>query len=133
MSVLVDTNVLSELARPRPDPNVVAWASQLEIVTVSVITVDEVFFGLAIKNNPRVQKWFEAFFDTDCRILEITASIARHAGILRGQLTAGGKPRAQADMLIASTAALHGLTVATRNTKDFAGCGISVLNPFDQG
>lgn len=130
MSVLLDTNVLSELARPRPTPTVAAWASQLEAVTVSVVTVDEVFYGLAIKPNPRIQTWFEAFFDSGCRILDVTAPIARHAGILRGQLRAGGMPRTQADMLIAATAALHGLTVATRNAKDFAHCGIAVLNPF---
>jgi predicted nucleic acid-binding protein len=131
MSVLIDTNVLSELARPRPAPHVAAWVGALQTVTVSVITIDEVFFGLTTKRNARVQRWFEAFIDAHCTVLEITAPIARHAGILRGQLAARGVARSQADMLIAATAARHGLSVATRNERDFAECGISVVNPFD--
>ena len=130
MSILVDTNILSELARPRPDPRVVQWANGLSTVIVSVVTVEEVFFGLSAKHSPRIERWFEDFFDSDCRILEITTAIARHAGVLRGQLTRRGRPRAQADMLIAATAALHGLTLATRNERDFQDCGVTVVNPL---
>jgi predicted nucleic acid-binding protein len=131
MSILIDTNVLSELARPRPDPRVVDWAGGLSTVILSVVTVEEVFFGLSAKRSPRIERWFEEFFDSDCRILEITTPIARHAGVLRGQLTQRGRPRAQADMLIAATAALHGLTLATRDERDFEDCGVTVVNPFD--
>lgn len=130
MSVLVDTNVLSELARPRPDPRVIDWAGGLPAVMLSAITVEEIFFGLAAKRSPRIERWFEDFFASDCRILEVTAPIARHAGVLRGQLGRRGRPRAQADMLIAATAALHGLTLATRNERDFEACGVTVVNPF---
>jgi predicted nucleic acid-binding protein len=130
MSILVDTNVLSELARPRPDPRVVDWAGGLSTVILSVVTIEEVFFGLSAKSSPRIERWFEDFLESDCRILEITTPIARHAGVLRGQLAKRGRPRAQADMLIAATAALHGLTLATRNERDFKGCGVTVVNPF---
>ncbi|HEX2689321.1 MAG TPA: type II toxin-antitoxin system VapC family toxin [Kofleriaceae bacterium] len=130
MSILVDTNVLSELARPRPDPRVVDWAGGLSMVILSVVTIEEVFFGLSAKSSPRIERWFEDFLESDCRILEITTPIARHAGVLRGQLAKRGRLRAQADMLIAATAALHGLTLATRNERDFKGCGVTVVNPF---
>ena len=130
MSILVDTNVLSELARPRPDPRVVDWAGGLSTMMLSVVTVEEIFFGLSAKRNPRIERWFEDFLDSDCRILEVTTPIARHAGVLRGQLARRGRPRAQADMLIAATAALHGLTLATRNERDFQDCGVTVVNPF---
>jgi predicted nucleic acid-binding protein len=130
MSLLIDTNVLSELARPRPDRRVIEWASELAAVTLSAITVEEIFFGLAAKPNARIERWFEGFLETDCQVLEVTAPIARHAGVLRGQLAKRGRPRSQADMLIAATAALHGLTLATRNQRDFADCGVSVHNPF---
>lgn len=130
MSILVDTNILSELARPRPDASVVDWAGGLSTVMLSVITVEEVFFGLSARPSPRIERWFEDFLGSDCRVLEVTTPIARHAGVLRGQLTKRGRPRAQADMLIAATAALHGLTLATRNERDFEDCGVTVVNPF---
>lgn len=130
MSILVDTNVLSELARPRPNPRVVDWAGGLSTVILSMVTVEEVFFGLSAKPNPRIERWFEEFLDSDCKILEVTTPIARHAGVLRGQLAKRGRPRPQADMLIAATAALHGLTLATRNERDFKSCGVTVVNPF---
>jgi predicted nucleic acid-binding protein len=130
MSILIDTNVLSELARPRPDPRVVDWAGDLSTVILSVVSVEEVFFGLSAKPSPRIARWFEDFLDSDCRVLEVTTPIARHAGILRGQLATRGRPRTQADMLIAATAALHGLTLATRNERDFKDCGVTVVNPF---
>jgi predicted nucleic acid-binding protein len=130
MSVLVDTNVIAELSRLRPEPRVVAWAGGLATVMLSAITVDEIFLGLSAKPSPRIERWFENFLDGDCQILEVTAPIARQAGVLRGQFARRGRPRTQADMLIAATAARHGLTLATRNERDFADCGITVVNPF---
>jgi predicted nucleic acid-binding protein len=130
MTILIDTNVISELARPRPDTRVVAWAGGLRTMLLSAITVEEVFYGLSSRSNPRIERWFADFLESDCRVLDITAPIARHAGVLRGQLGRRGRPRTQADMLIAATAAWHGLTVATRNGRDFANCGVTVVNPF---
>ena len=130
MSFLVDTNVISELARPSPNPQVIRWTEGLESLAISVVTLDEVFFGLTMKPNPRVLGWFETFVERHCQVLEVTAPIARQAGILRGQLGLRGRPRTQADMLIAATAAQHGLTLATRNQRDFVGCGIALLKPF---
>jgi predicted nucleic acid-binding protein len=130
VSFLVDTNVISELARRAPNRNVLLWADSLDGFTVSAITIDEVFFGLTAKANARIHLWFESFVQTHCRILDVTAPIARQAGVLRGQFAARGQSRCQADMLIAATAAQGGLTLATRNEKDFAGCGVAVLNPF---
>jgi toxin FitB len=130
MGIVLDTNVVSELARPRPDPRVIDWAGRLTAVILSAVTVEEVFFGLSAKRNVRIERWFEDFLDSDCQVLEVTKAIARHAGVLRGQLVRRGRPRAQADMLIAATAALHGLTLATRNERDFEDCGVTVVNPF---
>ncbi len=130
MSALVDTNVLSELVRARPSARVVAWLGALDEVHISVITIEEVMFGLAHKRNARVQRWFESFFDSACKVVEVSAAIARQAGILRGQLAARGRTRTQADMLIAASAAQHGLSLATRNVRDFADCGIAVVDPW---
>jgi toxin FitB len=130
VSFLVDTNVISELVRPRPNQGVVAWAGARETLTLSVITLEEMLYGLALRRNMKVQRWLERFVEQRCNVLEVTASIARHAGTLRGQLAARGRVRSQADMLIAATAAQHGLTLATRNERDFDDCGVPVENPF---
>jgi predicted nucleic acid-binding protein len=127
---LVDTNVISEPIRPRPNPAVVAWLSTVDEIAISVISLEEISLGLARKRSARIERWFDELFST-CRILEVTAPIARHAGVLRGQLGARGQARTQADMLLAATAAIHGLTLATRNVRDFDGCGVVVVDPFD--
>lgn len=127
---LVDTNILSELVRKRPDPGVLEWAQGVRRVALSAVTVEEVSFGLAWKPNPRIQLWFEEFLDTHCEVLPVTAEIARRSGEIRGDLQARGQTRSSADMIIASTAQEHQLTVVTRNVRDFEGCGVSILNPF---
>jgi predicted nucleic acid-binding protein len=132
VSILVDTNVLSELARPRPDANVVSWVATLDQLVLSVITLEEISFGLAAKPNRRVTAWFDDFVPRHCRVLGITAPIARQAGIMRGVFAARGQVRTQADVLIAATAAQHGLSLATRNARDFQGCGIALVNPFQR-
>lgn len=63
-------------------------------------------------------------------ILPITADIARRAGEMRRDFLKQGITRQPADMLIAATAQIHGLTLVTRNIRDFEGCGIGLLNPF---
>lgn len=128
--MLCDTNIISELARVQPNPNVLAWAATVTEVYLSVVTVEEIHFGLAWKDNPRIRQWFEKFLQQHCTILPITPPIARLAGELRGNLQAKGQIRTQADILIAATAAIHGIPLVTRNTKDFTDCGISLINPF---
>ena len=130
MTQLVDTNILSELVRPRPDPGVLTWAEGITSINVSIITLEEITFGLEAKPNHRIETWFSRYFDSHCTFLEVTDAIARHAGHLRGNLRRKGITRTQADMLIAATASIHGLTLVTRNDRDFEGCGIALLNPF---
>lgn len=88
------------------------------------------FYGLALRRNVKVQRWLEQFIEQRCSGLDVSVAIARHAGTLRSQLAARGRVRSQADMLIAATAAQHGLTIATRNERDFDECGVPVENPF---
>ena len=130
MTYLCDTNVLSELARPAPNPGVLAWAAEIKTVSISTITIDEIIFGLTLRPNVRVLAWFEDFVASSCHVLDVTPAVARLAGAMRARLAGRGQVRTQADMLIAASAAAHGLTLVTRNIKDFTGCGIDVLNPF---
>jgi toxin FitB len=129
---LVDTNVLGELSRKRPHPGVLAWAATVRRVALSVITVEEVLFGLARHPIERVGTWFDQFLARHCEVLDITKPIAVLAGTLRGQLASRGQVRSQADILIAATAAHHGLTLVTRNVRDFDGCGVQVFNPVSR-
>jgi predicted nucleic acid-binding protein len=130
MSYLCDTNIISELTRPMPNSGVTAWIGTVTFLNLSVITIEEIYYGLTAKPNARIQNWFENFLITHCQILPITSEIAKCAGELRGFLRTQGKPRTQADIFIAATAKIHSLTLVTRNIKDFEGCGISTLNPF---
>ncbi len=130
---LVDTNVISELAHAHPEPRVLRWAQEQRSVTLSVITVEEIAFGIA-RHSParrtRLTAWFESLIASAARIYEINLPVARISAELRARREAAGHRAAQADMLIAATALAHGLTLATQNTKDFTGCGIALIDPF---
>jgi toxin FitB len=129
--ILCDTNVLGELTKRRPKPAVRRWAgSVIAPISVSVVTVEEIWFGLAWRPNDQIAAWLERFLAEHCRILGVDAPIAARAGRLRGSLRASGSTRTQADMLIAATAIEHRLVLATRNVRDFEGCGVEIVNPF---
>lgn len=127
---LVDTNIISELVRPKPNRGVLDWADTVTTMALSVITLEEIYYGLAWKPNPRVHAWFDGFVENGCEVFPITKEIAKGCAQLRGHLQSKGLPRSQADMLIASTAQHHQLTLVTRNARDFDHCGITILNPF---
>jgi toxin FitB len=130
MSFLCDTNIISELVRPQPNPGVLIWVKNLSDINISVITVEEIFYGLTSKPNIKIQSWWENFMQNHCQILPITAEIAQLCGQLRGQQMLIGKTVTQADMMIAATAQIHQLTLVTRNMRDFDSCGIPLFNPF---
>ncbi len=130
MRYLCDTNIISEVMRREPVPEVLSWFQQQSVIALSVVSVEEIQCGLAFKQAPRQLEWFEEFCESCCSILPLIEPIAVHAGILRGQLRRSGHVRTQADIFIAATAAHHGLALATRNIADFDHCGIPLLNPF---
>lgn len=127
---LADTNVVSELFRASADRRVTAWAELQPRLAVSAVTVEELAFGFARRPNPELEARVGVFLDENCEIVAVDQGIARRSGRLRGRLEAAGQTRHSFDMLIAATAAERGFTLATRNVRDFAGCGIRVINPF---
>jgi predicted nucleic acid-binding protein len=130
---LVDTNVLSELPRPRPNVHVVRWLQRQTTVVLSVITVEELAYGVArapASQRPKLARWLDEILDSAAQTLDVTEAIAKAAGELRAARESAGRRVAQADMLIAATALVHGLTLATRNGRDFDGCGIAMVDPF---
>jgi toxin FitB len=128
--ILVDTNVISELMRPAPNPQVVAWFSRLEGFAFSVVSLEEVRFGLALRRSARVERIFQELLERYGSVLPVTAAVAETAAMLRATQRMRGRTRTQADMLIAATAHVHGLRLATRNARDFDGCGVRLVDPF---
>lgn len=127
---LCDTNVVSELTRREPNPGLLAWVEGVRSLTISVVTLEEILYGLAWRPVPRIVSWFDSFLERRCEIVSVTPEVARISGQLRGRFQAKGETRTQADMMIAATAQALGLTVVTRNVRHFDGCGVPVLSPF---
>jgi predicted nucleic acid-binding protein len=134
MRFLLDTNVISEVRRTKPDPHVRAWIAGLSPgqVFFSALTIGELRRGAArlrTRDEDRAagfDSWVDELEDDyGERILPVTLEIATRWGRL--ELV---RPLPVVDTLIAATAIVHGLTVATRNTKDFADTGVPVYNPF---
>lgn len=128
---LIDTNIVSELMRRQPDTKVKGWCLTESDFYISPITLDEITYGLERQSLETKLQWFDKFISNRCTVLPVTDAIALRSGKIRGELAAQGITRSQADMLIAATAWAHGLTLATRNTRDFEGTGIALFNPFE--
>ncbi|HAV13040.1 MAG TPA: PIN domain-containing protein [Opitutae bacterium] len=128
---LCDTNIISEEMCPKPAPEVREWLKTIDTIHISVITIDEIIYGLQRRGMNNRIEWFEAFILDRCILLDIDESIAFRAGKFRADLAKAGQTLEQADMLIAATAWTHHLTLATRNTKNFEGTGVELFNPFE--
>jgi predicted nucleic acid-binding protein len=129
MTFLLDTNVVSELTKRRPNQGVLAWAATVIDQQLSAISVDELRFGMARRPDQRIINWLDQYLKLH-PVLPVTREIAEQAGAMRGNFSRKGIVREQADMLIAATAQAHNLTLVTRNTRNFENCGIGLLNPF---
>lgn len=136
MSYLVDTNVFSEPAKPKPDTAVVTWLRQHESeLYVSAITIGELRRGIerlpAGKRKEQLRKWLAAL--CEClkgRILSFNTSTAHLWGQLKAKWDKAGLTIPSLDSQIAATAHRHSLTIVTRNVTDFRQAGVKVLNPF---
>ena len=138
MRVLLDTCVLSELRRPKPDPAVRRALDSLadEDVFVSVISVGEISKGIALlRESPKkgaLRGWLETlerhYAD---RLLPIDLETSRIWGELTAAAQKGGRAVPATDGLIAATALRHGLRLMTRNTTDFEPTGVLLLNPWE--
>ena len=138
MSVLLDTNVVSELIRKVPEPAVVTWVSghSLDDLFFSAVGEAELRYGAAIlpagrRRNTLFQEieamLRDAFGD---RVLPFDSTAAHAYGDIAAVRRSVGRPVAPADCQIAAIAASRGMVVATRNVRDFEGMGIVVVDPW---
>ena len=135
---LLDTNIPSELVRPQPEPKVRTWvaAQNLDTLFISAVSFGELRKGIFLRSPGKRRAELEAWIETDLsilfsgRILSVTRSIAERWGVLEGQRQLAGLPLNAPDGMIAATALEHGLTLVTRNTKDFADLGVAIINPW---
>jgi predicted nucleic acid-binding protein len=131
---LIDTNVVSEAARPRPDPDVVAFLQRERDICVSVILFEELSFGLERappERRARLTLFVEGVFAKfGALALPVDLGIARLSGQLRANANNAGRALHMADALMAATAMTHGAILVTRNARDFMGLGVELCNPF---
>jgi toxin FitB len=131
---LVDANVLSEPTRPAPDAKVVEWLRRHEReIAVDPIILGELRFGILLlrsgKKRARLERWFESGVQR-LQCLPWEAETGLQWAQLLASLRAAGRAMPIKDSLIATTALVHGLTVATRNRADFEKAGVSIIDPF---
>ena len=139
MSFLIDTNVLSEWIKPRPNAGVIAWLHETDEdrTFLSVITLTELRYGIermpAGNRRDRLDDWMvnELPLRFEGRILPVDPAIADACGRVVARSEAAGRRMEVADALIAATAHVHRLTVVTRNTSDFEAAVTNILNPWD--
>lgn len=136
MSYLVDTNVFSELVKPRPDALVVAWLRKHEHeLYVSTVTIGEIRRGIEKlpegRRKTRLRAWLQSLCDVmRGRVLNYNASTAHVWGQLKAKWDKAGVSIPSLDSQIAATAHRYSLVIVTRNTSDFNKTGMKVLNPF---
>ncbi len=132
---LLDTNVVSELAKRAPDPQVVAFLSSRDDLWLSTVVTYELEFGLRLLPVGRRRRQLEDALtaivtDHQHRLLPVGRREARQGARLRAQARLAGRIVSVADSLIAGTAAAHDLAIATRNVSDFEGLGVDVVSPW---
>ena len=136
MNYLVDTNVLSELAKPLPADGVLAWfhANQSHLY-VSSVSIGEIRKGLELmpagRRKESLKAWFKAICDTmEGRILSFNTATAHVWGQMVGSLEKKGIQLPTIDSQLVATAQRNKLTMVTRNVADFQNTGVKLLNPF---
>ena len=134
MKYLVDANVLSEATKPTPDPRVIAWLRKHEPdIAVDPVILGELRLGILIlpkgRKRTALEHWFNAGIGR-LHCLPWDADTSLKWAELLARLRRTGKAMPIKDSLIAATAAVHGLAVATRNRADFVNAGVRIADPF---
>ena len=138
MAIVLDTNVVSELLRIPPNPNVFDWAAKQDTETLflSAVSEAELRYGVAIMPTGRRRDRLSAVIENILRakfagrILPFDSDAARAFAEIAAARRAVGRPISQSDCQIAAIARSRGAVVATRDASGFEGCGVAVINPW---
>ena len=137
--IVLDTNVISELWKAAPDPNVLAWidAQMVETLYLSAITVAELRFGLAAMPAGKRRAIYQERLEGEVlpafagRVLSFDLDASQAYADLMAKAKAAGKAIGRADGYIAATAAARGLMVADARTSSFEASGLNIINPWE--
>jgi len=139
LNYLLDTCVISELARPSPTKEVIDWLGSIptERLYLSVITIGEIRKGLTklsdSKRKNNLTNWLNTLLeDYRDRIYTISLTVAENWGVIQGNAEKNGKPMSSLDGLIAAIAYTHNLVLVTRNVSDFEAGNIPIHNPWSK-
>jgi toxin FitB len=136
--IVLDTNVVSEIMKPNPNPHVLLWVDSVPALetAITAVTVAEILYGIGrLPNGARRWKLMtaaETIFDEEFRnrIFVFDAAAAVEYAALVVEREAAGLPISMADAQIAAVCRVHDCKIATRNIEDFEGTGVPILNPW---
>lgn len=138
MRYLLDTCVISELVKPKPEPAVLAWIGSQpeERLFLSVLTLGEIEKGIAKLQDPKrvlkLQEWLEELQNRfEGRWLEVTREVARRWGRIQGESEKLGRQTPVIDGLLAASALSYDCWFVTRNVQDVATSGVKIVNPWE--
>lgn len=136
--IILDTNVISELMRPKPSHSVELWFASARglLVATTVISITEEKFDLfRLPRGFRRKSLEQAFEDligpsSPLPVIDFNAQAAHLTGVIQAEREASGHPISLADAMIASIALVEKSPLVTRNTSDFEGLGLELINPW---
>ncbi len=138
--IILDTNIISEIMRPAAEERVMAWLRKqpLKLLATTAVTVAEIRYGLGRlpegQRRRNLEERFRSFLTRGFydRIMAFDAAAAEAYSLIVVARERAGRPIDAFDAMIAAIARMNGASVATRDVSGFEGCGVDIINPWDE-